>query len=89
MPHSNCGSSVLRGPGMIDVDMGVFGKFPLTERFRIQFRGEALNVSNTPHFANPNSNIASGGFGVVNNVANTGREGLDQRVLRMGLRLAF
>ena len=79
----------MRGPGLINVDMGIFGKFQRTERFSIQFRGEIFSGSNTPHFANPNSNIASGGFGVVNNVANTGREGLDQSVFRMGLRLAF
>ncbi len=84
-----CGSHVLRGPGLINLDMGVFRKFQPTERLSIQFRGEISNVSNTPHFANPNSNIAGSGFGIVNNVANTGREGLDQRVFRMGLRLAF
>jgi len=84
-----CGSNVLRGPGLINMDIGVFRKFQPTERFSIQFRGEIFNVSNTPHFRNPNSNIASSGFGVVTDVANTGREGLDQRVFRMGLRLAF
>ena len=71
------------------MDMGIFRKFLRTETFSIQFRGEISNVSNTPHFANPNSDIASGGIGVANNVANTGREGLDQRMFRMGLRLAF
>lgn len=79
----------MRGPGLINVDMGIFRKFQRTERFSIQFRGQFFSGSNTPHFANPNSNTASSGCGVLNDVANTGREGLDQRVFRMGLRLAF
>ena len=84
-----CGSNILRGPGLINVDMGIFRRFQPTERFSIQFRAEAFNVSNTPHFANPNSNVASSGFGIVGGLANTGREGNDQRVFRLGLRLAF
>ena len=84
-----CGSNVLRGPGLINMDMGIFRRFQPTERFSIQFRAEAFNVSNTPHFRNPNSNVASSGFGVVTGMANTGREGNDQRVFRLGLRLAF
>ena len=84
-----CGSNVLRGPGLINVDMGLFRRFQPMERFSVQFRAEAFNISNTPHFNNPNSNIASSGFGVVTSMANTGRDGNDQRVFRLGLRIAF
>lgn len=84
-----CGSNTLRGPGLINVDMGLFRKFTITERIDLQFRAEAFNISNTPHFANPNSNIGSSAFGEVTAVQNTGREGLDQRVFRFGLRLGW
>ncbi len=84
-----CGSNILRGPGLINMDMGVFRKFNVTESFSVQFRAEAFNISNTPHFATPNANIASSGFGVISGMANTGRDGNDQRVFRLGLRLAF
>ncbi len=84
-----CGSNVLRGPGLINMDMGIFRKFQPTEQLTIQFRAEAFNVSNTPHFGNPNSNVASSGFGIVGGMANTGREGNDQRVFRLGLRIGF
>ena len=84
-----CGSNILRGPGHINADMGIFRRFQPTERFSVQFRAEAFNVTNTPHFATPTGSISSSNFGVVTGMANTGREGNDQRVFRLGLRLAF
>ncbi len=84
-----CGTNVLRGPGLINVDMGVFRKFQITEKVDLQFRAEAFNLSNTPHFNNPNSDISSSRFGQVTSMQNTGREGLDQRIFRFGLRLGW
>jgi len=84
-----CGAGVLRGPGLINVDMGVFRRFRITERVNVQARGEAFNISNTPHFANPNADVSSGNFGIIGNVQNTGREGNDQRFFRVGIRVGF
>jgi hypothetical protein len=84
-----CGPGVLRGPGLVNIDMGVFRKFQMSERMDVQIRAEAFNMTNTPHFNNPNSNVSSSGFGVVTGMQNTGREGLDQRVFRFGLRIGF
>ena len=84
-----CGTGVLRGPGLINVDMGVFRRIQITERVDVQFRGEAFNISNTPHFANPNADVSSGNFGLIGNVQNTGREGNDQRFFRLGVRIGF
>lgn len=84
-----CGSNILRGPGLINADMGIFRRFQPTERLSVQFRAEAFNVTNTPHFATPTASISSSNFGVVTGMANTGREGNDQRVFRLGLRLAW
>ncbi len=84
-----CGTGTLRSPGLINLDMGVFRKIQVNERFSVQVRGEAFNVSNTPHFGNPNSDISSGNFGLINAVQNTGREGNDQRFFRVGIRVGF
>jgi hypothetical protein len=84
-----CGTGVLRGPGLINVDMGVFRRFRITERVNVQLRGEAFNISNTPHFANPNADVSSGNFGLIGDVQNTGREGNDQRFFRLGVRIGF
>lgn len=84
-----CGVGALRGPGLVNFDMGVFRKFNVNERINVQFRAEAFNISNTPHFANPNADISSGNFGLISAVQNTGREGIDQRFFRLGLRIGF
>jgi hypothetical protein len=93
------GFNTLLGPGMVNLDLGLFRQFRITERVSLQFRGEAFNASNTPHFSNPNNNISNlslnsnGTFrtGVfeVTGVRNTGREGFDERMFRVGLRIGF
>ncbi len=84
-----CGTGVLRSPGLINLDMGVFRRIDINERFSVQIRGEAFNVTNTPHFGNPNADVASGNFGLIGSVQNTGREGNDQRFFRVGARIGF
>ena len=65
------------------------------------FRGEALNFTNTPHFANPNGNVSNlqlntdggirnlGGYTVITSTTGVGREGIDERVFRLGVRIRF
>jgi hypothetical protein len=65
------------------MDFSVFRKFPIQERFELEFRAEAFNLTNTPHFLQPGSNINSGNFLQV-----TGAQ-QDQRQIRFGLRLQF
>ena len=97
----NAGFRSLRGPGLIDWDFGVHRQFQLTERFRMQFRMEAFNFSNTPHFANPGANVSSmilnangtinnlNNFSSITSVTNLGRDGIDERQFRFGLKLQF
>jgi hypothetical protein len=49
----NVGRNTLRGPGVVDLDASIFRTIPVRERLRFQIRGEAFNLSNTPHFDNP------------------------------------
>jgi hypothetical protein len=47
----NIGPQTGVGPGIKALDFSVFKDFKFTERYRIQFRSEWLNMSNTPRFA--------------------------------------
>ena len=53
------GFNQLRGPGATNLDMNIFRDIRLTERFKIQIRGEAFNATNHPHFANPGSSVSN------------------------------
>jgi hypothetical protein len=47
----NIGPQTGVGPGIANLDASLFKSFDLTERFKMQFRSEWLNLSNTPRFA--------------------------------------
>ncbi len=93
------GFNILRGPGVVNLDLGLFRRFDVSERMKLEFRAEAFNATNTPHFSNPSGNISNlrlnpdgtfrSGVFEVTGIRNTGREGIDERVFRFGLRLSF
>lgn len=64
----------LRGPGQVNFDVSLFKTFSIGERFKAQFRAEALNVGNTPMFYAPNTLFSSSAaFGVISSQANFSR----------------
>lgn len=97
----NSGYNSMRGPGFANLDVSVQRQFNLTGRVNLQARVEVFNLTNTPHFANPNGNVSNlqlnpdgtvrnlGGFSSITATANSGRDGIDERVVRLGLRLGF
>ena len=48
------GRNIVRGPGFVNGDFSLFKNFSMNERYKLQTRFELFNVTNTPHFANPN-----------------------------------
>ena len=53
----NCGNGTLYGPGMKNLDLGVSKNFLITERYKLEFRTEFLNATNTPIFNMDNGSI--------------------------------
>ena len=90
---------VVRGPGSVNFDMSIFKQFRFAEKWVVQFRAEAFNVTNTPTFTLPSSNSPSmtcigrapgsacndnnPEFGKLSGASATGRQ------LQFGLKLAF
>jgi outer membrane receptor protein involved in Fe transport len=79
----------MRGPGFANFDMSVFRDFGFGSGRAIQFRMEIFNLTNTPHFANPQASVNASNFGVITGTSNSGREGIDERLFRVGLRIKF
>jgi hypothetical protein len=61
--NGNLGRGAIYGPGYRNYDMSLFKNFHVPDRFNLQLRGEAYNLTNTPRFMNPVTNINSPDFG--------------------------
>ena len=66
-----------------NLDFSMFKNFRFTERWNLQFRAEAFNITNTPIFAAPNLNVESGAFGTITGQDNPARQ------VQLGLKLLF
>ena len=65
-PLGDAGRNLVRGPGFVNDDFSVFKNFPFKERFNVQTRFEFFNLTNTPHFSNPNGDLsAHSNFGEI------------------------
>lgn len=82
------GRNTMRGPGVMNLDLSLFRAFKLMHRYDLQFRAEAFNATNTPHFSNPNGNVNSRNFGKVLSTQTAYALGRS-REFRFGLRLGF
>jgi hypothetical protein len=82
------GRNTMRAPGVINADLSVFRNFQVMEKLKLEFRAESFNLSNTPHFANPNGNVNSALFGRIFATQSTDVMGRS-REYRLALRLSF
>ncbi len=70
--QGNAPRNFLRGWGAWQSDIAVRREFPLSERFRLQFRGEFFNIFNHPNFANPATTLTSSYFGISTSMLGRG-----------------
>jgi len=78
----NAGRNILTGPGLKNWDLSLMKIFQLSERFKLQFRGEFYNAFNTPAFGTPGSFLGSPSNGVIGSAGSP-------RDLQFGLKLSF
>jgi hypothetical protein len=48
-----------------------------------------FNTPNNPHHANPTSSLTSSSFMQALGIANSGRDGIDQRTAQLSLRISW
>ena len=61
----NSGRNIVSGPGFFNLDASIFKIFAVTERMKLEIRGESFSVTNTPQFSNPATSLTSGNYGYV------------------------
>jgi hypothetical protein len=81
----SAGSGTVIGPSFFTFDFQLQKTFTLMDRYRLQFRAEMFNPTNTPMLANPDTNVVSSNFGRIraSNASYTPRN------LQLGFRLDF
>jgi hypothetical protein len=95
----NLGLQTGTGPPTRNMDFSLFKDFAFTERMKIQFRAEAINLANTPRYNNPDISLgnakipATGTLPAVNGNGNFGRtlgaNAGSERHVQFQLRLQF
>jgi hypothetical protein len=74
--------NILRGDGLVNFDFSILRNFALSERVRLQFRGELFNALNHANFGLPGRTLGNADFGIVDTAA-------PARRVQLGLRLTF
>jgi hypothetical protein len=78
----NSGRSILRGPGINNLDLAFFKNFDLPRGTRLQFRLESFNALNHPQFSGVSTNLTSANFGVITSARQA-------RINQLGLKLIW
>ena len=81
----NAGRNILRGEDLVNYDLALFRSFVFLENTKLEFRAQAYNIANSPHFANPITNVNSANFGQYTSTLPFA----GARTLQLGLRLTF
>jgi len=80
-----------RGPGGVNLNMSLFRSFSAGGTRRLEFRADASNITNTPKFGNPNTDVTSGSFMQITGrgLEANGATPYGERQIVLGLRFQF
>jgi outer membrane receptor protein involved in Fe transport len=72
----------ISGPGFWNLDASLVKRLTFGQRVNVELRADAFNLTNTPHFNNPNGTFGQATFGEINS-------SFGQRLVRFGARVIF
>lgn len=78
----NAGRSILRGPGTVNFDLNLMKNFAITERWKLELRGEAYNAFNNTNWGLPAASVGVPAFGTIRSAAAA-------RSIQLAARLTF
>jgi hypothetical protein len=76
---------VLRGPGINNFNFALLKKTEITERFKLEFRGEIFNLFNRVQFRMPNTQVTTAANATTGYITTAG----DPRLIQLAMRLIF
>jgi len=77
------GRNIFTGPGFFQTDFALHKAIPITERMKVDLRGEAFNVFNNVNFNPPNATSTAASFGVISSVR------VPPRILQVAAKFSF
>jgi hypothetical protein len=85
-PANMSGRNRFMGPGLWNIDLGIYKNFRLTERYRLQFRSEWYSTFNHPNLRLVGSDADVSGTTFISGVKGGGS---DRRNVQLALKLIF
>jgi len=80
----NTGRNFFVGPHFFDLDSSLLKRVPVSERFKLEFRADATNLTNSVSFDAPTTDITSATFGRIRSSTTSG-----SRKIQVGAKLYF
>ena len=80
----NTGRNAFVGPHYFELDASLLKRVDLTERFKLEFRADATNLTNSVMFGAPTADITSSIFGRIRNTVTSG-----SRKIQVGAKIHF
>ena len=80
----NTGRNFFVGPHFFELDASLLKRVPITERFKLEFRGDATNLTNSVSFGPPTTDITSSTFGRIRSTTTS-----SSRKIQVGAKLYF
>jgi hypothetical protein len=76
------GRNTIYGPGLENLDAGLFKNIPIHEQRHVELRWEAFNVLNHTNLSNPNNSFSSSAFGRITSSSSS-------RVMQIAAKIVF
>jgi hypothetical protein len=80
----NLGRNAFVGPHYFELDASLLKRIPVTERWKLELRGDATNLTNSVMFGAPTADITSSIFGRIRNTVTSG-----SRKIQVGAKVYF
>ena len=85
----DAGRNSFWGPHYYETDLALLKNVRITERFRLQLRGEAFNLFNRPQFTQPGNFLGFGNFGLSRSTITRSDATTSNRQIQLAMKLFF